>query len=245
MIKLNKKGHTMKKYTIFIIIFLFSLLFTSCKSETEFISHPIAYGQVDSDSIASMSFDYMSERPNNPNSFMLSVYALPHQWAEVNVDEDFDPDNPNIEKLVDGYLVRYYAKYILVGNDFYQLVIDPNTNPKGVSYQNDEGIDILDLMITEEACKKYIEEVELNNVYIVTEERLPYNEYQSVLITEQSSHPIVIRRTGLQISYVGENETMPEIWKQFMGYDRDLINELFNRALAKAFDPEYKTSEYK
>jgi hypothetical protein len=38
---------------------------------------------------------------------------------------------------------------------------------------------------------------------------------------------------------------MPEFWQNFRGYDRELTNQLFDRALAKAFDAEYKTQEYK
>lgn len=235
----------MKKYVIFIFIFLSLITVSGCKTETNFTSHPVGYGLVDSDHVASLSFDYMSERPNNPNSFMFNIYALPHKWAQVKVDDEFDINNPNIEKLVDGYLIRYFAKYIMVDNEMYTLVVDPATNPKGVSYQNSEGIDIIDLMIDEEAAKTYIEAVEANNVYIVTEERLLYDHFQSVLIIDESSHPIVVSRRGLQVSYAGENETMPEFWQNFRGYDRELTNQLFDRALAKAFDAEYKTQEYK
>jgi len=235
----------MKKYIIAIFVFLSLFLVSSCQTETNFESHPVGYSLVDSDHVASLSFTYRSEMPNNPNAFILSVYALPHKWAQVKVDDEFDINNQNIEKLVDGYLVRYFAKYIMVDNEMYTLVVDTATNPKGVSYQNSEGIDIVDLLIDEETCKIYIEAVESNNVYIVTEERLLYDNYMSVLVIDESSHPIVVSRRGLNISYVGYNETMPEFWQNYRGYDRELANQLFDRAIAKASDPEYKTKEYK
>ena len=234
------------KKSLWIIILLLGVIFISgCQSETSFVSHPVGYGLVDEDHVAQGSFDYLSSSPNNPNSFFLTVYALPSIWAEVNVYDEFDEDNPNIEKLVDGEWVRYYAKFILIGNEFFTLVVDETTNPKEVSYQNIEGIDIIDLLDSEEQSKWYIEQVNLNSIYITDHERIPYETYKSILYDVNKIHFISTQSTGIFISYVGENETMPDFSENFKYYDHDLINQLFNRALDKAFDPEYKVSESK
>ncbi len=245
MIRLRKEGGTMKKMMTIYFVFLMLFVVSGCKSEMSFISHPVGYGLVDSDHVAKGSFDYISTLPNNPNTFFLTTYALPHVWAEVDVDDAFDEENPNIVKLVDGVLVRYFAKYILIGNELFTLVVDSTTNPKGVCYQNLDKIDIIDLLDTEERSKWYIEQTDLNSVYIVDVEQIPYDTYKSVLYDALKSNYIQVKATGLNITYVGENETMPEFWQNFKGYDRDLINQLFNRVLEKAFDPEYKKLEFK
>ncbi|MDO9629374.1 MAG: hypothetical protein Q7I99_05675 [Acholeplasmataceae bacterium] len=232
------------KKIILLILMIFTLpTFSGCESTSDFQSQPVGYGLLDKDHVGVGSFTYISTMPYNPNSFFLTVYALPHIWAEVKVIGEVSENNPNIAKLVDGYLVRYFAQYILIGDILFYLVVDSSTNPKGVSYVNEAGIDILELLVTEEQAKWYIEQSDNGDAYIVDHEHNRYNIYKSILYKEDTNNYMITRSSGLFISYHDINDEMPDFANNFKYYEPNLVRQLFNRALAKAFDPIYKTND--
>jgi len=195
--------------------------------------------------VAKGSFVYRSNEPYNVNQISMELYYLPSVWGEIEVVEDqqLSVDNPNF--LIIDYDTpnqKVFAKHIHIGENSWTAEIDNDQ----VKYVDQNGDDILEILVDELEAKAYVEALDLQNAYFLDSEMAMLDGYLSILDTIDAG--AVIQKVStvqiVNITWTGTISSFPDLATHFPDHDSTEVNTLYQRVFEKAEEPEYKTNEF-
>ncbi len=234
----------MKKASILGVVFFFLFVLIGCDiQETSYYSRPVGYSLISDTYVAEGSFRYDSTQPNNVNEISLVLYYLPSVWGEIEIaeDEQISETDPNFIILdFNTENQKVFAKYIHIGENSWTA----ENNEGQIRYVDENGDDILELLADEDEAKTYVEALKMHNVYFLDNEMAMLTGYLSKLDIVGADQ-VIQRITVSQMIMISYNETLtsfPDLSSHFSNYDSEEINTLFQRALDKAEQAEYRTS---
>lgn len=232
----------MKKLYIIIILLISLSLFSACNKDFE--SYPIGYGLVNTTQVAKSRLRYISRMPYNVNELELTIYYLPSIWAEVEYLES-EKDNILNYVSISGVVFKYYAKYIIIGDKLFTGVLEPPGLSYNVSYFDENENNLLTLLETEEFAKFYVESIDLLEYKAVNSNQIPID----LKFTLNQDDQLNFAREGsimLLINYAATLDKLPDFFEHYRGkgYDKDLINLVFERAYLKAKEKEFISKVY-
>lgn len=231
---------------MFFIFVLFIVLLTGCAKTTYIRSRPVGYGVVSYDFVAKGSFLYDSQTPFNLNEVSLTVYSLPHIWAEIKENQAaiLSLDELNFivfdEQVYSSVTRRAFAKYIIID----QTIWTGHQEGIDIIYRNSENLSLHDFLNDEENIKIYIDAIESGQVYMLDHEFVTLFGYDSKY--DEGNTPFQLNHLSsmVQINYVTTRDSMPQLSDLFPDYNQEDLDILFERAYSKRNKPEYKTMEY-
>lgn len=233
----------MKKLSIIAFIFFFTITLIGCdKNQMTYSSRPVGYALLEDTYVAKGSFVYQSEQPFNVNSVSMDLYYLPSIWGEIEIGrQEIAEDNPNF--LIIDYNTpnqKVFAKYIHIGEMNWTARLDNGQ----VQYVDDNGDDILEVLVDEQEAKAYVEALEMQNAYFLDSELVTLDDYLSILdtIAAEDVFQKESQSTSIMINWAETADSLPDFGTLFPDYDTTEINVLFQRVFAKAEDPEFRTS---
>ena len=199
----------MKTSIKILIILIISMILISCEKPKCLKLNPQGYGLISTDYVGIASLAYYSCTPYNVNELTLEKYRLPSLWAIVD-----SSILSNLETVETSDEV-FYAKYLTIGSKQFTAEI----RDENIIYQSADIDDLYLWLEAEVNGKWYCEQVKLGNVYFNTINSIKYD----VTICEPNVEMV-------NITWAGENNSLPNFSEYFIEFDSVLINQIFNRA---------------